>query len=56
MTIEAVLKKVISAGNVVQKLRKRPELISHLSVYHSANSKISSVHIFPGMPSRVAGA
>jgi predicted nucleic acid-binding protein len=45
MTIEAVMKQVVSPGNVVQKLRKRPDLVSQLSLYQEQVSRIPEMAI-----------
>ncbi len=45
MMIEAVMKGLVSPGNVVQKLRKRPEVVCELSLYQEQVDKIAQMEI-----------
>jgi predicted nucleic acid-binding protein len=45
MMIEAVLEKLVSPGNVVQKLRKKPGLISQLTLYQEQVDTIVRMNI-----------
>jgi uncharacterized protein len=45
MTIEAVERKLVPAGNVVRKLTRRPELIPQLSTYQTAIESIPAIGI-----------
>jgi uncharacterized protein len=49
MMIEAVKKELVSPGNVVQKLRKRPEVVRELSLYQEqvANISLMEIEIVP---------
>jgi len=40
MTIEAVERKLVAAGNVVRKLTQRPDLVRQLSTYETAIESI----------------
>ena len=45
MTIEAVERKLVPAGNVVRKLTRRPDLIRQLSTYETAIESIPAMDI-----------
>src|SRR5271166_886883 len=45
MTIEAVERKLVAAGNVVRKLTQRPDLIRQLSTYETAIESIPAIGI-----------
>jgi predicted nucleic acid-binding protein len=45
MMVEAVMKKLVSPGNVAQKLRKRPDVVRELSSYQEQVAKISSMEV-----------
>ena len=40
MTIEAVARGLVSPGNVIKKLRERPEIVRRLSLYQEQTEKI----------------
>jgi predicted nucleic acid-binding protein len=45
MTIEAVQRKLVAAGNVVRKLTQRPDLVRQLSTYETAIESIPAIGI-----------
>jgi predicted nucleic acid-binding protein len=45
MTIEAVERKLIAAGNAVRKLTQRPDLVRRLSTYEAAIESIPAIGI-----------
>jgi predicted nucleic acid-binding protein len=49
MMVEAVKKGLVSAGNLVQKLRKKPEVVRELSLYQEqvANISLMEIEIVP---------
>jgi len=45
MMLEAVLKGLVSPGNVAQKLRKRPDVVRQLELYQEQVAQIPSMDI-----------